>query len=102
LDCTIPDEGLVRERPNSWNSDGPLVLWENLGFEKERVRADGSINPLLQRLGTWEPAGNATVLPEFDYALRLNLHPDYTLKATLVSPENQIIPLRQRGSSSEN
>lgn len=96
LDCTIPDEGLERDRPNTWSGDGPIVLWENLGFEKQRVRPDGSRNPLLQKLGTWQPVVNPKLPPDANFALRLKLNADFTLAAALVGPDNQIVPLRQR------
>jgi molecular chaperone DnaK (HSP70) len=95
LDRPIPDEGLVMERSEAWSGDGPVVLWENLGFEKERVRADGSRNPLLQKLGTWQPQGKP-IKPDAVYGLKLRLSCDFNLEAELTGPEGHTIPLRQR------
>ena len=97
LDCAIPEGGLESEYNNAWSGDGPIVLWENLGFEKERIRQDKSRNPLLQKLGTWLPAGDS--LPaDTDFALRLKLNTDFTLAAALVGPDNRVVPLKQRAA----
>jgi hypothetical protein len=98
LDCPIPDEGLERDLPDAWGGDGPVVLWENLGFEKERIRPDGSRNILLQKLGTWEPLSPPNLPPDGTIGLRLRLSTDFDLEAALIGPDGQLIPLRQRAA----
>lgn len=93
LDTEIPKNGLECE--GKWYRRSEVVLWENLGFETKRIRADGSRNDLIQRLGTWE-AGSASIPTEGALTLRLRLEPGYTLAASLVTANGKSIPLAPR------
>lgn len=95
LDCTIPDQGLRREQA-TWSGDGRVVLWENLGFENQRVRPDGTRNSLIEKLGTWEPDGVPGLPPDTQCTLRLELSADFTLTAAMIASDNRVVPLRQR------
>jgi hypothetical protein len=97
LDCPIPDGGLDRILAHATKGAGPVVLWENLGFEQERIRPDGTRNPLLRKLGIWEPISPVESDPLTSYGVRLRLNPDFRLFAALIDPDNHVIPLRPHG-----
>ena len=95
LDCPISPSGLAREVPNVWNGSDVIVLWENLGVEDRRVNRDGTRNPYLQKLGTWEPERQAD--PSSDWwTLRLTLTPAFALEVAGVGSGGQAISFRQR------
>ena len=77
-----------------------MVLWENLGFEVERTRPDGSRNPQMRKLGTWEPDPQVTDASG-PVSLRLRLSADFELDAELVDADDQVIPLRPRGTEGD-
>ena len=83
LDQPIPDTGLEVEIPDFWDGQDRVVLWENLGVEDRRIRPDGSRNPLVAKLGTWELTGPA--LQAEDWVLKLCLLPDFSLRLTAFS-----------------
>jgi molecular chaperone DnaK (HSP70) len=95
LDRVIPDEGLALPHATPLPGAGPVVLWENLGFEMERTRQDGSRNDQMRKLGIWEPDPRVTAAPG-PVTLRLRLSADFELDAELVDADNQVIPLKQR------
>jgi molecular chaperone DnaK (HSP70) len=108
LDCPIPPAGLPREVPNVWNGRDVVVLWENLGVEDTRVSRDGTRNPYLQKLGTWEPERQIQSSPETSpqsppeaspdcwWALRLTLTPAFALEVAAVGPDGQSVSFRPR------
>ncbi len=93
LDCPIPDSGLEKSLLEATNAGDPVILWENLGFENDRVRSDGSRNPLLKKLGTWEPVSTEDTAAGTRCALRLRLSSDFRLTAALICPGGRVVPL---------
>ena len=101
LDHPIPKEGLEKFLPAAIIGIVPVVVWENLGFELERIRSDGSMNPLLRKLGTWKACGGTDLDPNASYGLRLRFKTDFSdpdlIQADLIGPQNEIVPLKVQG-----
>jgi molecular chaperone DnaK (HSP70) len=94
LDAPIPAAGLPQQVPNVWNGQDVVVLWENLGVEDTRVSRDGSRNPYLQKLGTWEP--ERQIETDCWWALRLTITPAFALEVAAVGPGGESVPFRPR------
>ncbi|HZI56758.1 MAG TPA: hypothetical protein VFF39_08285, partial [Verrucomicrobiae bacterium] len=91
-DQQIPEGGLQVEIPSAWEGQDRIVLWENLGVENCRVRPDKSLNPLISRLGAWEPV-NSLPPCEHSWSLRLCLYSDFSFKVMAFSG-NRLVELR--------
>jgi len=97
-DCPIPAEGLVAERARAWNGEDNVLLWENLGVDDQRYGKNGSPNPTLNVLDSWEPAARCPQPPESWLTLRVTLKSDFTLEVSAIDPNGNTISFRPRGT----